>query len=153
MKCMYCPAYLHFAMAILLSTGPKFFLGADVLAGVLCRSCMVMLCMERKSSAGHWYCSTKLMTDLQHVEELNTWIADILVSNFPFFHGRMRTSKPCNIAEASRGKQQVTLEAYLPQADHLLRILLISYHSMKMRCGWLNMTPCYSHVEIYLCHI
>jgi len=46
----------------------------------------------------------------------------------------MHTSKLCNIAEVSLGKQQVTSEAQcLPQAGHLLQILRISCHSTKMR--------------------
>jgi len=128
------------------------FLGADVLVDLPRRSSMVMLCMERKNSAGHWYVSKKLMIGLQQVAvaEVNTLIAHFFVSNFPFFHGRTRTSKLCNIVEVSLGKQQVTPEVqYLPQAGHLLQILQISYHSMKMRCEWLNMALLCSHVDIY----
>jgi len=74
---------------------------------------------------------------------------EILVSNFPFLHGRMHTSKLCNIAEVSLGKQQVTSEAQcLPQAGHLLQILRISCHSTKMRCEWPNMTFQQPHVNI-----
>ena len=121
-----------------------------MLVGLPRRSSMVMLCMERKNSAGHWYVSKKLMIGLQQVAEVNTLIAHFFVSNFPFFHGRTRTSKLCNIVEVSLGKQQVTPEVqYLPQAGHLLQILQISYHSMKMRCEWLNMALLCSHVDIY----
>jgi hypothetical protein len=87
----------------------------------------------------------KLMIGLQ-VAEVNTSVADISVCNFPFFHGRMRTSKLCNVVEVSLGKQQVTPEVqYPPLAGHLLQILQISYHSMKMRCEWLNMALLCSH--------
>lgn len=63
----------------------------------------------------------------------------------------MRTSKLCNIVEVSLGKQQVTPEVQYPsQAGHLLQTLQISYHSMKMRCEWLNMALLHFNVDIYL---
>lgn len=88
----------------------------------------------------------KLVTgSKQVVGEVNTSIADIFISNFPSLHGRVRSSKLCKIVEASLGKQQVTPEVqYPPLAGHLLQILQISYHSMKMRCEWLNMACWYS---------
>lgn len=96
----------------------------------------------------------KPMVDHQHAEELNTLIANVLLSNFPFFHGRTHTSKPCNIVEAFLSKQQVIPEAlYPPQAGRLLQILLIYYHSMKMRYEWLNMALWCSHVGVYLCRV
>lgn len=87
-----------------------------------------------------------------HVPHFN---AGILVSNFLFHHGRVRTSKLCNIAKASLDKQQVTPEApYPPQAGHLLQILRTLFHSMKMRCEQMN-RPFWHFLRryLFLCHL
>jgi hypothetical protein len=74
------------------------------------------------------------MVDIERVAELNECFAEIIVSDFAQLFDRVRSSKLCSAVGASLSKQQVTPEAqYPPQAAHLLQILLIFYHSMKMR--------------------
>jgi hypothetical protein len=74
------------------------------------------------------------MVDIECVAELNACFVKIIVSDFTQLFGRVRSSKLCSVVGASLSKQQVTPEAQYPQqAGHLLQILLIFYHSMKMR--------------------